>query len=303
MQKLLPSYLSAFESGKLDELRNELYSRMESCTLCPRNCNVNRLGGEMGTCNTGSKAMVSSYGPHYGEEDVLVGRHGSGTIFFTNCNLLCTFCQNYDISHQGRGREVSDEEIAGMMLELQSRGCHNINFVTPSHVIPQIVGAVSIASEKGLKIPLVYNSGGYDSVESIKLLDGIIDIYMPDLKFSDPDIAERTCDARDYFDVARKAIKEMHRQVGDLETNDEGIAYRGLMIRHLIMPENVAGTERIMEFIAEEISVKTYINIMDQYYPRGKVKAGSKIDRPITYGEDRNARKIAMEKGLERISG
>lgn len=302
MKKPSPSYLEVYETGKLDELHDELYSRMESCTLCPRNCNVNRLEGEPGTCNTGSMAMVSSYGPHYGEEDVLVGRQGSGTIFFTNCNLLCTFCQNYDISHLGKGREVSDEEIAGMMLELQSRGCHNINFVTPSHVIPQIVGAVTIAAEKGLNIPLIYNSGGYDSTESIKLLDGIIDIYMPDLKFSDPDIAERTCDARDYFDVAKKAIKEMHRQVGDLETDDRGLAYRGLMIRHLIMPEDVAGTEKVMEFIAGEISVNTYINIMDQYHPRGKVEPGSEIDRPITYGEDRSVRKTASEKGLKRLA-
>lgn len=302
MKKPSPSYLSALQSGKLAEVSEELYNRMESCTLCPRNCNVNRLEGELGTCNTGSRAMVSSYGPHYGEEDVLVGTQGSGTIFFTSCNLLCSFCQNYDISHLGKGREVSDEEIAGMMLELQSRGCHNINFVTPSHVIPQIVGAVTIASEKGLNLPLVYNSGGYDSVDSLKLLDGIVDIYMPDLKFSDPDIAEATCDARDYFDVAKKAIKEMHRQVGDLETDDHGLAYNGLIIRHLLMPENSAGTEEIMGFIAGEISKNTFINIMDQYYPGGKVEPGSGIDRPLTYGEDRFARQIAKEKGLERIA-
>ncbi len=302
MQKPDPSYRSAYESGKLDEVSGELYSRMESCTLCPRNCNVNRLDGETGICNTGSKAMVSSYGPHFGEEDVLVGTYGSGTIFFTNCNLLCNFCQNYDISHLGKGREVNNKEIADMMLELQNRACHNINFVTPSHVIPQIAEAVNIAAERGLNIPLVYNSGGYDSVDSLKLLDGIIDIYMPDFKFSDPDIAETTCDARDYFEIAKKAIKEMHRQVGDLKIDDNGLAYQGLIIRHLLMPEDSAGTEEIMGYMAGEISKNSYINIMDQYYPHGQVEPGSGIDRPITYGEDRRARKIAREKGLERIA-
>lgn len=301
MQKHIPTYLSAYESGNLAEVSEELYRRMEPCMLCPRNCNVNRLEGETGTCNTANRAMVSSYGPHFGEEEVLVGSYGSGTIFFTNCNLLCTFCQNYDISHLGRGKETNNEEIADMMLELQNRGCHNINFVTPSHVIPQVAGALTIAAERGLNIPLVYNSGGYDSVESLKLLEGIIDIYMPDFKFSDPDIAEATCDARDYFEVAKNAVKEMHRQVGDLKTDDNGLAYRGLIIRHLLMPEDSAGTEEIMDFIAGEISKNSYINIMDQYFPRGKVEAGSGIDRPVTYGEDRRARKIAREKGLERI--
>jgi putative pyruvate formate lyase activating enzyme len=245
--------------------------------------------------------MVSSYNAHFGEESCLVGTHGSGTIFFTHCNLLCTFCQNYDISHLGRGLEMSDEGIAPIMLELQERGCHNINFVTPSHVIPQIVTAVEIACRKGLKIPLIYNSGGYDSVESLKHLDGIIDIYMPDFKFSRTDTASETCNAPDYFEVARQAIKEMHRQVGDLEMDEKGIAKRGLLIRHLVMPDDLAGTESIMEFLADEISKDTYVNIMDQYYPCGKVDRNSSYGKSLSSGEYRSAVHMAISKGLHRF--
>jgi len=263
---------------------------------------VNRLEGEKGVCKTGRRAMVSSYSPHFGEESCLVGTYGSGTIFFTNCNLLCNFCQNYEISHLGRGFEVSDEELAIIMLDLQKRGCHNINFVTPSHVIPQIVSAVEIAFERGLHLPIVYNSGGYDSVGSLKQLEGIVDIYMPDLKFSNPDIAKECCDAPDYFEVAKKAIKEMHRQVGDLEMDEKGIAFHGLLIRHLLMPGDVAGIEKIIEFLAEKISRDTYINIMSQYYPCGEVEPGSILNTSITHQDLQSALHIARLKGLYRFA-
>lgn len=295
------SYIQAYKCGYLLPLRDSLLRELGSCTLCPRHCQVNRLEGEKGICKTGRQAMVSSYHPHFGEERCLVGRNGSGTIFFTNCNLLCSFCQNYSISHQGNGEEVTDEELAAMMLHLQKQGCHNINFVTPSHVIPQIVSAVAIACEQGLNIPLVYNSGGYDSVESIQMLEGIIDIYMPDLKFSDPVIARETCNAPDYFEVAKKAIREMHRQVGDLKMNSQGIATRGLLVRHLVMPEDAAGTGKIMEFLANEISKDTFVNIMDQYYPCGETWKKCKLGRAITYQEYLKAMNIASSAGLSRF--
>lgn len=301
MKQYVPVYQKQYTSKKLKKARESLLNSLESCTLCPRNCRVNRLEGEKGICKTGRKAMVSSYSPHFGEERCLVGTYGSGTIFFTNCNLLCNFCQNYEISHLGRGFEVSDEELAIMMLDLQKRGCHNINFVTPSHVIPQIVSAVEIACERGLHVPLVYNSGGYDNIGSLKLLEGIIDIYMPDLKFSNPDIAKECCDAPDYFEVAKKAIKEMHRQVGDLKMDSNGLAYRGLLIRHLLMPEDIAGIEKIMEFLAEEISRVTFINIMSQYYPCGEVEPGSILNSSISYRELKSAHSIARSKGLHRF--
>lgn len=297
-----PKYLQTLSSGRLSQLSESLLKELACCQLCPRNCQVNRLEGETGTCNTGSYAMVSSYNAHFGEESCLVGSHGSGTIFFTNCNLLCNFCQNYEISHLGYGTDVSGTELAAMMLELQSKGCHNINFVTPSHVIPQIVAAVEIACKKGLKIPLVYNSGGYDSVDSLSYLDGIIDIYMPDFKFSRTDTASSTCDASDYFEVAKKAIKEMHRQAGDLEVNKKGIAIRGLLVRHLVMPENAAGTEKIMEFLAEEISNDTYINIMDQYYPCGRIDPASTLNRSINSKEYKQALNLARSRGLHRFA-
>lgn len=296
-----PKYIDTYNSGKLTKIKSSLIREFSSCQLCPRNCQVNRLEGETGICKTGRKAEVSSYNAHFGEESCLVGTNGSGTIFFTHCNLLCTFCQNYEISHQGRGIEMSDEGIASIILELQAKGCHNINFVTPSHVIPQIVSAVDIACKKGLNIPLVYNSGGYDSVESLKYLDGIIDIYMPDFKFSRTDTAIETCDAPDYFEVAKSAIKEMHRQVGDLEFDERGIAKRGLLIRHLVMPKDAAGSENIMEFLAEEISKDTFINIMEQYYPCGRIDQKSSLGRSITYQEYRSAVHLAISKGLHRF--
>ncbi len=237
LQHSLPSYLKACENGTLKEKINLIYALLEKCSLCPRSCGVNRLEDEKGVCKTGRKAMVSSCNAHFGEEAPLVGKNGSGTIFFTNCSLLCNFCQNYEISHFGHGYEVTDEELAKMMISLQNKGCHNINFVTPSHVVPQILSALELAVKKGLNVPLIYNSGGYDNVETLKLLEGIFDIYMPDFKFWDSKIAERTCHAPDYPEVARKVFLEMHRQVGDLVIDKNGIAKSGLLVRHLVLPK------------------------------------------------------------------
>ena len=232
-------YLVLHEQGVLAERIRKALDILQECVLCPRQCRVNRYEGEKGFCRTGRRAVVSSYNAHFGEESPLVGRGGSGTIFFTHCNLLCLFCQNYEISHLGEGREVEPKILAGMMIALQRMGCHNINFVSPSHVIAQILEALPIAVDEGLNVPLVYNTGGYDSVSSLELLDGIVDIYMPDVKFFDVNTALKYCHAPDYPDVVKAAVKEMHRQVGDLTMNEEGIAERGLLVRHLVMPDGV----------------------------------------------------------------
>jgi putative pyruvate formate lyase activating enzyme len=296
-----PGYLNLFRQGKLSERAEILQGKLENCDICPHRCKVNRLEGETGICRTGRKAMVSSYGPHFGEESPLVGRGGSGTIFFTNCNLGCVFCQNYDISHLGEGYPVEEEKIAEMMISLQNMGCHNINFVTPTHVVPQIVKALIHAIEKGLNIPLVYNTGGYDSISTLELLDGIFDIYMPDLKYSDESIAQRYCNAKDYVQTARNAITEMHRQVGDLVMDSREIAQRGLLIRHLILPEDLAGTYEVMKFIAEEISTNTYVNLMDQYRPCFKANDYPPLDRRITNEEFAHAVKMARDLGIKRL--
>lgn len=292
-------YRETFRSGGFDILLETLDNRLRACDLCPRKCGVNRLAGETGTCKTGRNALVSSYSPHYGEESCLIGMHGSGTIFFTHCNLLCNFCQNYEISHEGKGIEVSETELANIMLTLQLRGCHNINLVSPSHVIPQIAAAVKIACENGLRIPLVYNSGGYDDISALRLLEGIMDIYMPDLKFADPGFAAECCGAADYFEVTKDALKEMFRQKGVLQMDNQGIAYRGLMVRHLVMPSGLAGTIKIMEFLASEISPDTYINIMGQYRPSGDIPP--EISRPISTKEYRQAVEMAASKGLHNF--
>lgn len=257
--------------------------------------------GTLGVCKTGKKAVVSSYGPHFGEEPPITGRRGSGTIFFSFCNLRCIFCQNYEIAHLGEGQEVEDQEMAEMMLELQDMGCHNVNLVSPTHVVPQILSALAIAVKKGLNIPLVYNTGGYDSIETIKLLDGVVDIYMPDMKYGTEEAACKYSLAPDYPAVNFAAVKEMHRQVGDLVTDEKGIAVRGLLVRHLVFPKNVAGTEKIMKFIAEEISKDTYINIMEQYRPYYKAIGDPVIGRRITSEEYRQAVEIARKYGLRRI--
>ena len=245
--------------------------------------------------------MVSSYSAHFGEERPLVGRYGSGTIFFTNCNLLCSFCQNYDISHLGRGVEVDDIQLAGMMIELQESGCHNINLVTPSHVVPQIISSVAVATGKGLKVPIVFNTGAYDNVNTLKALDGIIDIYMPDFKFWTERLAVETCNATDYRKVAAGAVKEMHRQVGDLEVNNEGIALRGLLVRHLVMPGYIEETRKILHHIAKSVSKNTYVNIMPQYYPCGEVIRSDKLGRTLSPAEHREATEYAKTVGLQRV--
>lgn len=245
--------------------------------------------------------MVYGYHAHFGEEAPLVGRYGSGTIFFTHCNLKCNFCQNFEISHKGVGKPVSDLELADMMLRLQDEGCHNINFVTPSHVVPQILSAIQLAADRGLVLPLVYNSSAYDAVETLRILDGVVDIYMPDFKFWDPRTSDITCGAPDYPDVARKAIVEMRQQVGDLVVNASGLAKRGLLIRHLVMPDGLAETLEIMKFIATKISMNTYVNVMPQYHPSGDIGGMKSLRRQITPKEDAKALQYALEAGLTRI--
>ncbi len=280
-----PSYIEAHRTGRLAGRIEKANEILKNCRLCPRGCEVNRLENEKGICRTGRAAMVSAFSPHFGEEDPLVGSHGSGTIFMTNCNLLCVFCQNWEISHEGEGSEVGPKTLAGMMLQLQGLGCHNINFVTPSHVVPQILEALEYAVDSGLNVPLVYNTGGYDSVETLKLLEGIVDIYMPDFKFWDPEMARRYLKAPDYPDKAKDAIREMHRQVGDLTLDGNGIAQKGVLLRHLVMPGGTAGTRDIMRFVAEEISPDTYVNIMDQYRPCGNAAKYPPLGRCITHEE------------------
>lgn len=297
---MLPSYISELSLEELKDRANSLYELFENCNLCPNNCGVDRRVSNNGICRSGYKPMISSYGPHFGEEPPLVGRFGSGTIFFTNCNLDCKFCQNYDISHLGIGREVTVEELADMMLYLQNRGCHNINFVTPTHFTPQIVDALIIAREKGLEIPLVYNCGGYESVSTLKLLDKIIDIYMPDIKYSNDKSALLYSGAPNYWEIVKSAIKEMHRQVGDLVISSLGIAKRGLLIRHLVLPNDVAGSKKVLEFIVKEISIDSYVNIMDQYRPTYLAHKFPKISRPITNDEYFFVIKYAQKLGLYR---
>lgn len=301
MSDFQPSYIKIFENGLLKEKTEKTYKILKSCVLCPRSCKVNRFLDERGICKTGIQAEVSSFDPHFGEESPLVGTNGSGTIFFTHCNLLCNFCQNFDISHQGFGKEVDDKQLAHMMLTLQESGCHNINFVTPSHMVPQILSALNIAVPEGLNVPLVYNSGGYDSVETLKILEDVFDIYMPDFKFWDPKISELTCNAPDYPKIARQALTEMHRQVGDLIIDENGIAQRGLIIRHLVLPENLAGTRDIMKFIANKISKNSYVNIMAQYRPCGNASQVRDLNRHLDRNEFKEALRIAQEEGINRL--
>ncbi|GAH82640.1 unnamed protein product, partial [marine sediment metagenome] len=249
------------------------------CEICPKKCHRDRLAGERGFCQLGSEPVISAYHPHFGEERVLVGNHGSGTIFFTSCNLSCVFCQNYEISQLRIGEEVSYERLAQMMIELQNLGCHNINLVSPTSHVPAIVKSLSIAREQGLKLPLVYNTNAYDSVKVLKLLDGIIDIYMPDTKYSSDVNALKYSNAPNYFAIMKKAMKEMHRQAGDLIINEEGIAVKGLLVRHLVLPNNLTGTKEIIEFFAKEISKNTFLNIMDQYYPHAKASQYPELSR------------------------
>ncbi len=296
-----PAYIETQKKGLLQEKIAQAHEILKACTLCPRKCGVNRLSGELGVCQTGEHAIVSSYNPHFGEENPLVGNRGSGTIFFTRCNLLCLFCQNYDISHEGQGVPVSSEELAAAMLILQNQGCHNINFVTPSHVVPQILSALDKAIEMGLRVPLVYNSSGYDRRETLRILDGVFDIYMPDFKFWEPKVAEDLCDAPDYPEVAREALREMHGQVGDLVMNGNGVAQRGLLIRHLVLPEGLAGTRQVMHFLAKEVSPNSYVNIMAQYRPCGRASQVKALRRSITDEEFQEAIHMANEEGITRL--
>lgn len=295
-----PSYLSLHRLGELARRIEVAWAGLADCRLCPRACGVDRLQGETGVCGTGRKATIASFNPHFGEESPLVGEHGSGTIFFAGCNLGCRFCQNDDISTDpAAGLEAAPDELAGVMLQLQRQGCHNINFVTPSHVVPQILEALPIAIDHGLSVPLVYNTSSYDSLDKLRLLDGVVDIYMPDVKIWDPELAKQFLKAEDYPERAREAVTEMHRQVGDLVI-EEGRAVRGLLVRHLVMPDGVAGTEQWMTFLAE-LSTDTYLNLMDQYRPCHEAHALPPIDRAITRAEFRQAEDSAKENGLHRL--
>ena len=296
----LPSYTSLFASGTLALRVEQATSLLSSCTVCPRRCGVDRTRDERGYCGGGLLLAVPSYGPHFGEEPPLVGRYGSGTIFFTGCNMRCIFCQNYEISQARRGVDVSPGRLAGMMLELQERRCHNINLVSPSHFVPQILQAVLIAAEKGLVIPLVYNTGTYDSVETLRLLEGVIDIYMPDAKYGNEEIARTLSDAPGYPALMQDAILEMQRQVGDLIVRD-GVAERGLIIRHLVLPRDLARSDLVIQFIGEQVSREAYVNIMDQYHPCGEAVGKPRIGRRIKRSEFREALEIAENVGLKRI--
>ena len=287
-------------TGELAKKIERLYKILENCRLCPRKCEINRMEGETGICGATGELMVSSGFAHFGEEPPLVGFFGSGTIFLTHCNLKCQFCQNYDISHKGVGVATTSEQVAEQMLALQEKGCHNINFVTPTHFAPQIVKAIAIAAAKGFQLPIVWNCGGYESLEVIKLLDGVVDIYMPDVKFFNHAYAKKLCDAQDYPEVVKEILKEMHRQVGDLTMDGRGIARRGLLIRHLVMPNDAADSGEIMRFIAGEISINSYVNIMDQYRPCYQAYRFEEIDRRITVKEFTEAIDAARAAGLTR---
>jgi putative pyruvate formate lyase activating enzyme len=300
--EFMPSYIDLHKSGELAKRAADAARHLQDCDLCARYCHVDRTQTLKGAvCHTGEQAVVHSFGPHHGEENPLRGTRGSGTIFFSWCNLRCQYCQNWEISQKGLGREVSAEELANIMLQLQNQGCHNINFVSPSHVVAQIIAAVEIAAAKGLHLPLVYNTGGYDSPEALALLDGVIDIYMPDMKYADSEIAHRYSHVRDYAEVNRAAVKEMHRQVGDLVLDEHGIAVRGMLIRHLVLPHDLAGTDDTLRFIAEEISTNTYINIMDQYYPCYRAGDYPPLDRMITPAEFDAALQTAYRYSLTRL--
>jgi len=298
-----PAYLRLYRTGKLKQRAREAIESLASCRVCPRDCRVDRLNDKTSACKTGRYARVSSYCPHLGEEDPLRGWRGSGTIFFSWCNLRCQFCQNFDISQLGHGEETPPERLAEMMLELQAMGCHNINFVTPEHVVPQILEALLPAIEAGLRLPIVYNTSAYDSMESLHQMDGVVDIYMPDFKIWDSRMALKYLLAKDYHEAARRAIKEMHRQVGELKMDEHGLAKRGVLVRHLVMPGAVAGTREIMKFLAQEVSPHTYVNIMAQYRPSWKVTADKfpEVNRRITSQEYADAIAAAQKAGLYRF--
>ena len=296
-----PAYVRLHAQGRLKRRVDAARERLRQCDLCPRQCGVNRLTGETGFCRTADEAWVASYAPHFGEEAPLVGRHGSGAIFFTHCNLGCRFCQNFDISHRGAGQPITHAQLAAMMLQLQGMGCHNINLVSPSHVVPQILAALEKAISEGLHIPLVYNTGGYDNPDTLALLEGLVDIYMPDFKFWNPESSRAYCDVPDYPEVARQALLVMHRQVGELTTDADGIARCGMIIRHLVMPQGLTETRHILTFIAEQLSRDTYVNLMPQYRPCGQAGEFPALSRSLNSREFEAAVLAALKIGLRRL--
>ena len=297
-----PSYLQLEHLGKLRAIESDLWEIFRNCNFCPRSCGADRIQGEKGVCSSTARLKVQAAAPHFGEERPLVGRGGSGTIFFSNCNLLCCFCQNWQINHRGDGSFISHEELARIMLGLQARGCHNINLVTPTHVVPHIIKGLRIAIAGGLRLPLVYNTGGYDNLEVITRLDGIVDLYLPDFKYQDGSLAAKySSGAADYPEVAAAVIKEMHRQVGELQADENGVARRGLIVRHLVMPDNIAGTDRFVRWIAQELSPRTSVNIMAQYRPMHKAFDYPEIARRITTAEWEQALSWAREAGLSNL--
>ncbi len=297
-----PLYRESYSKGVLQERLEELESLLHPCTLCPRQCRANRLVGDLGYCKAPHDLFISSASPHFGEEAPLVGNNGSGTIFLTHCNLKCIFCQNYDISIYGEGARCTYGKLAALMVDLQDRGCHNINLVTPTHYVPQIIKALSLAIEKGLSIPLVYNTSGYDSIDTIRLLDGIVDIYMPDIKFLDSGLSQRFCKAGDYPEAVREVVREMQRQVGDLHIDEYGIARKGLIIRHLVMPSCADDTKKILRFIRDEVSQNAFVNIMAQYHPCHRAGEFEEISGRISSKEHAEAIQYARGIGLLRAS-
>lgn len=294
------AYVKLMESGELEARAARAKELLKSCSLCPRACGVDRLAarGELGVCGAGAAAEVSSHNAHHGEEPPISGSRGSGTIFLTHCNLKCRFCQNFPISHLGHGEPAPPDRMARMMLSLQKRGCHNINFVTPTHYMPQILEALAIAASAGLRLPIVYNCGGYESLEAVRLLDGIVDIYMPDIKYSGEAPAKMLSGAPDYFERAKAAVKEMYRQVGPLRMDGDGIATRGLIVRHLVLPNGMAGSRAALEFIARELSPDVYISVMEQYFPAHLAAGTPEIARGITANEYREVLDMVDEIGL-----
>ncbi len=291
------------DPSKTEAAAVRLGMRLRSCDICPRTCRVDRTRGEQGVCRVGARAIVASFGPHYGEEAPLVGHNGSGTVFFSGCSLRCVFCQNYGISHLLEGEELAADRLASIFLSVQRMGCHNLNLVTPTHVTPQIVEALAIAAGKGFRLPVVYNCGGYERVETLRELEGIVDIYMPDLKFLGAAPAARYCAAPDYPDVAGEALREMARQVGPLVLGWNGIAVRGLLVRHLVMPGDASTTRDVIDFLAGEIGTDTYLNLMDQYRPCGRAAEFPEIARRISPEEWEAAREYAVRKGMTRLDG
>ncbi|MCB9729619.1 MAG: radical SAM protein [Deltaproteobacteria bacterium] len=301
--KQWPSYRELHESGELRRRADEARAALGRCRVCPRACDVDRLADERATCHTGRRARVSTWYPHFGEELALRGHRGSGTIFFGACNLQCFFCQNHEISQAAASREVDADELADMMLSLQERGCHNINWVSPEHVVPQALDALELAAERGLRLPIVYNTSGYDSLETLRWLDGVVDIYLPDFKVWEPETGRRYLKAADYPSVARAAIREMARQVGPLRCDSHGLATRGLMVRHLVMPGLAAEAEAIFRWLAAEIGPDTWTHVMDQYTPLHRSDRRPEIDREVSSDEWRAAISAARRAGLQRFEG